>query len=88
MYAEVEILVASNRRPVVDKTLIASNLESITVSSNIGVLLFYTRFKITTHKIRSFDDILLFSIRPKMLKMTRTAKRENSSEFYLLIAML
>ncbi len=81
---------ASNRRPVVDKTLVASNLELKMVSSNINVklFLFYTGFKITTHKKRSFDDVLLFSIKPKMLKITRTAKRENSSEFYLLTAML
>jgi len=73
---------------VVDKTLVASNLESKTVSSDVNVFLFYTGFKITTHKIRSFDDVLLFSINPKMLKITRTAKRENSSEFHLLTAML
>ncbi len=79
---------ASNRSLVVDKTLGASNLKSIMVSSNIDMFLFYTCFKIKTHKIGSFDNILLFSIRPKMLKMTRIAKRENSSEFYLLTAML
>ncbi len=40
MYAEVELPVASNRRPVVDKTLVASNLESITVTSDVGVCYF------------------------------------------------
>ncbi len=38
-------------------------------------------FKITTHKMRSFDDCLLFSIKSMMLKITR-------KEFYLLTAML
>jgi len=32
--------VASNRRPVVDKTLVASNLVSIKVSSDIDVFYF------------------------------------------------
>ncbi len=40
MYAEVEIPVASNMRLVVDKTLLASNLESITVSSDVDVFYF------------------------------------------------
>jgi len=38
--------------------------------------------------MRSLIDVLLFSIKPEYLKITRIAKRENSSEFYLLIAML
>jgi len=58
------------------------------VSSDVDVFLFFTGFKITTHKIGSFDDVLLFSIKPKMLKITKIAKRDNSSEFYLLTAML
>jgi len=37
IYAEVEIPVASNWRPVVDKTLVASNLESITVIRDVDV---------------------------------------------------
>jgi len=38
--------------------------------------------------MRSFDDDLLFSMKPNMLKITSTAKREKNYEFYLLIAML
>jgi hypothetical protein len=79
-----ETLIASNLRPLRDKTLVASNLWSITVPSN----LFYVRFKIITHKMRSFDDVLLFSVKPNMLKIRSTAKRENNYELYLLIAML
>jgi len=40
IYAEVEIPMASNRRPVVDKILVASNLESITVSCDVEVFYF------------------------------------------------
>jgi len=40
IYAEVEIPVASNLRLVVDKTFLASNLESITVSSDVDVFYF------------------------------------------------
>ncbi len=40
MYAEVEISVASNQRPVSDKTLVASNLDSITVSSEVDMFYF------------------------------------------------
>jgi len=40
IYAEVEIPVASHLRPVVGKTLEASNLESIMVSSDINVFCF------------------------------------------------
>ena len=40
MYAEVEIPVASNLRPIVDKILVASNLESITVSSDVNMFYF------------------------------------------------
>jgi hypothetical protein len=71
MYAEVEIPVASNRRLVGDKTFVASNLESIPVTSNVDVFYFYSCFKITTHKMRSIDDVLLFSVKAKMLKITR-----------------
>jgi hypothetical protein len=38
--AEVEIPVASNQRPVIYKTLVSSNLESITVTSNVDVFYF------------------------------------------------
>jgi len=38
--------------------------------------------KITTHKMRSFDDVLLFSMKSKMLKITRITWKENSFEFY------
>ncbi len=40
IYAEVEIPVALNLRPLVGKTLVASNLVSITVSSNVDVFYF------------------------------------------------
>ncbi len=40
IYAEVEILVASNQRALVDKTLLVSNLESITVTSDVNMLYF------------------------------------------------
>jgi hypothetical protein len=32
------------------------------------VFYFYTRFKIITHKIRSFNDVLLFSIEAKYVE--------------------
>ncbi len=35
IYAEFEIPVASNQRPLVDKTLVASDLMLITVSSDV-----------------------------------------------------
>jgi hypothetical protein len=41
IYAEVEILVVSNWRPIVDKkNLVASNLELITVTSDVNVFYF------------------------------------------------
>ncbi len=40
MYAEVEIPVASNLRPLCDKTLVTFNLVSITVSSDVDVYYF------------------------------------------------
>jgi hypothetical protein len=40
IYAEVEIPVASNLRLLVDKTLVASNLESVMVSNDIDVFYF------------------------------------------------
>ncbi len=40
IYAEVEIPVASERRPLVDKTLVACNLESIMMSGDIDVFYF------------------------------------------------
>jgi hypothetical protein len=45
MYAEVEILVASNWRPLVYKILIASNLMLITVSSNVDLFYFILSLK-------------------------------------------
>jgi len=45
IYAEVEIPVASNLRPLVDKTIVASNLESITVSSDVDMFYFTLGFK-------------------------------------------
>jgi hypothetical protein len=38
--------------------------------------------------MRIFDDVLLFSIKSKMLKITRIAYRDNSFEFYRFTAML
>ncbi len=40
IYAEVEIVVASNQKALVDKTLVVSNLELITVTSNVNVFYF------------------------------------------------
>jgi hypothetical protein len=40
-HAEVEIPVASNWRPIVDKTLVTSNLESIMVTSDVDMFLSY-----------------------------------------------
>jgi len=40
-------------------------------------------YKITTHKMISFDDVLLFTIKSKMLKITRITLKENSFEIYL-----
>ncbi len=40
IYAEVKIPMASNLRLVLDKTLVASNLGSILVSSNVNVFYF------------------------------------------------
>jgi hypothetical protein len=40
IYAEVEIPVASNLGPVSDKTLVASNLRLILVTSNVDVFYF------------------------------------------------
>ncbi len=72
IHAEAEILVASNWRPVVDKTLVASNLESIMVISDVDVF-YFTLFKKITHKMRRFNDVLLFSMKSKMLKITGIA---------------
>jgi len=66
MYAEVEILVASN--PVLILCLWISKCFILHL------------FKITTHKVRSFDDVVIFSTKSKMLKIT---KNENSFEIYL-----
>jgi len=76
IYSEVEILVASNWRPLVDKTLVVSNLKLITVSSNGDMFLFYTQFKIITLKIRSIDDVLLFSISQNVENNKNSKKRE------------
>ena len=67
---------ASNWRPLVDKTLLASNLKLITVSSNGDMFLFYTQFKIITLKIRSIDDVLLFSISQNVENNKNSKKRE------------
>jgi len=45
-------------------------------------------FKITTHKMRSFYDVLLFSIKSKLLKTTRITRKDNSFEFYLFTAAM
>jgi len=68
---------ASNLRPLRDKTLVSSNLCTILVSSDVDVFYFYTRFKIITHKIRSFNDVLLFSIEAKYVENSKySQKRE------------
>jgi len=46
IYAEVEIPMASNLRPLNNKTLIASNLWSITMSSNVDVFYFIPGLKL------------------------------------------
>ncbi len=72
IHAEVKIPVALNLRPVVDKTLVASNLESIKVTSDVDV--FYFRL---APKMRSFDDVLLFSNKAKDVDNNKTSiKRE------------
>ncbi len=43
IHAEVEIPVASNLRPLCDKTFVASDQWSISVSSDIDVFYFYLR---------------------------------------------
>ncbi len=68
---------ASNLRPLSDKTLVSSNLYTILVSSDVDVFYFYTRFKIITHKIRSFNDLLLFPIEAKDVENNKySQKRE------------
>ncbi len=67
---------ASNLRPLSDKTLVTSNLWSISVSSNVDVFYFYTRFKKITHMIRSFNDVLLFSIEAKDVENNKYSQRE------------
>jgi len=77
MHAEVEILMASNLRPLSDKTLVSSNLWMISVSSDVDVFYFFTRLKIITHKIWSFNDVLLFSIEAKYVENNKySQKRE------------
>jgi hypothetical protein len=76
IYAEVEIPMASNLRPLNDKTLVTSNLWSISVSSDVDVFYFYTRFKIITHKIRSLNDVLLFSIEAKDVENNKCSQKE------------
>jgi len=88
IHAEVEIPMAPNLRPLSDKILVTSNLWSISVSSDVDVFYFYTRFKIITHKIRSLDDVLLFSIEAQGVENNSTVKKKNSCEFNLLKAML
>jgi len=77
IYAEVEIPMASNLRLLSNKTLVSSNLCTISVSSDVDVFYFYTRFKIITHKIRSFNDVLIFSIEAKYVENIKySQKRE------------
>ncbi len=45
-------------------------------------------FKIITNKMRSFDYVILFSMKSKMLKITIISYKENGFEFYLFTAML
>jgi len=76
MYAEVEIPMASNLRPLSDKTFVTSNLWLISVSRDVDVFYFYTRFKIITHKIRSLNDVLLFSIEAKDVENNKYSQKE------------
>jgi len=76
IYAEVEIPMASNLRPLSDKILVTSNLWSISVSSDVNVFYFYTRFKIITHKIRSLNDVLLFSIEAQDVENNKYSQKE------------
>ena len=76
MYAEVEIPMTSNLRPLSDKTFVSSNLCMILVSSDVDVFYFCTRFKIITHMIRSFDDVLLFSIDAKDVENNKYSQKE------------
>jgi len=68
--------VASNLRPLCDKTFVTSNQWSISVTSDVDVFYFYTRFKIITHMIRSFDDVLLFSIEAKVVENNKYSQKE------------
>jgi len=67
---------ASNLRPLSDKTLVTSNLWSILVSSDNDVFYFYTWLKIITHKIRSLNDVLLFSIEAKDVENNKYSQKE------------
>jgi hypothetical protein len=67
---------ASNLRPLSNKTFVTSNLWSISVSSDVDVFYFYTRFKIITHKIRSLYDVLLFSIEAKDVENNKYSQKE------------
>jgi len=67
---------ASNLRPLSDKTFVTSNLWLISVSSDVDVFHFYTRFKIITHKIRSLNDVLLFSIEAKDVENNKYSQKE------------
>ena len=67
---------ASNLRPLCDKTFVTSNQCSISVSSDVDVFYFYTRFKMITHMIRSFDDVLLFSIEAKDVENNKYSQKE------------
>ncbi len=71
-----------------DKTLVTSNLILIMVSSDVDIYYFILCLKIVTHKLKSFDDVLLFSLKPKYVENNKCGKRENTFEFYLLKAML
>ncbi len=72
IYAEVEIL-------------IASNLGLIRWLAMLMCFILHL-FKIT-HKMWRFDDVPLFSIKSKVLKITIITWKENSFEFYLFTAM-
>ncbi len=38
--------------------------------------------------MKGFDDVVLFSVKPKYVENNKHIKRENNFEFYLLKAML
>jgi len=78
---------ASGLRLVMDKTLGASNL-GLMRRLALSTCHILHLFKIITHKMRSFDDVLSFSVKPKMFKIPRITWKDNHFEFYLFTAML